>query len=128
MRKALPAQTILDDITFAVIIELKDDAVPTVSHTKVRLYLPLLQAEMVLNLKIHVQDPPPWIPAEPQNTTSGTSDDAELHMLRAVNTGIINVRTLVSAQSTRKADVFLQLSVAVQESGDKLQRMKDLSL
>ncbi|KAF5352635.1 hypothetical protein D9756_005990 [Leucocoprinus leucothites] len=76
-----------DDISFAVIIELKDDAVPTVSHTK---------------------DPPPWIPAEPQHTTPGTSDDAEMHMIRAVNTGIIN------------------LSVAVQESGEKLKRMKDL--
>jgi len=76
-----------DDISFAVIIELKDNTVPTVSHTK---------------------DPPPWVPAESQNTTSGTSDDAEMHMLRAVNTGIIN------------------LSVAVQESGEKLQRMKDL--
>ena len=26
-----------------------------------------------------------------QHTSSGTSDEAELHMIRAVNTGIINV-------------------------------------
>ncbi|KXN88762.1 Mitotic spindle assembly checkpoint protein MAD2B [Leucoagaricus sp. SymC.cos] len=76
-----------DDISFGVIIELKDEAVPTVSHTK---------------------DPPPWVPAEHQNTTAGISDDAEMHMIRAVNTGIIN------------------LSVAVQESGEKLKRMKEL--
>ncbi|KAL9716498.1 hypothetical protein Ac2012v2_000946 [Leucoagaricus gongylophorus] len=76
-----------DDISFAVIIELKNGTVPTVSHTK---------------------DPPPWIPAESQHTTLGTSDDAEMHMIRAVNTGIIN------------------LSVAVQESGEKIKRMKDL--
>ncbi|KAJ3573042.1 hypothetical protein NP233_g2676 [Leucocoprinus birnbaumii] len=60
------------------------------------------------NTEIAGQDPPPWIPAEPQHTTPGTSDDAEMHMIRAVNTGIIN------------------LSVAVQESGEKLKRMKDI--
>ncbi|KAF7784071.1 hypothetical protein Agabi119p4_236 [Agaricus bisporus var. burnettii] len=75
-----------DDINFSVIIELKDDTVPTASQAK---------------------EQPPWVPAELQNTTSGTTDDAEMHMLRAVNTGIVN------------------LSVAVQESGEKLQRMKD---
>lgn len=37
------------------------------------------------------QDPPPWIPADKQHTTSGASNNAELHMLRAVDTGIINV-------------------------------------
>ncbi|KAF8167664.1 DNA-binding protein [Crassisporium funariophilum] len=71
------------DVSFAIVIELKDDAAPTHSNTA---------------------DPPPWIPAVTQHTTSGTSDDAELHMIRAVNTGIIN------------------LSLAVQESGEKLLR------
>jgi len=78
-----------DDISFAIVLELKENTVPTVSHTK---------------------DPPPWVPAEPQHTTSGTSEDAELHMLRAVNTGIVN------------------LSVAVQESGEKLQRQKEMAM
>ena len=39
------------------------------------------------------QDPPPWIPAAAAHTTSGVSDKAELHMVRAVDTGIINVRS-----------------------------------
>lgn len=37
------------------------------------------------------QDLPPWIPAVTQHTTSGIGDKAELHMIRAVNTGVINV-------------------------------------
>ena len=37
------------------------------------------------------QDPPPWIPADNQHTTVGASTNAQLHMLRAVDTGIINV-------------------------------------
>ncbi|KAF9015619.1 hypothetical protein BDQ17DRAFT_1341376, partial [Cyathus striatus] len=51
-------------------------------------------------------DPPPWIPAVSQHTTTGASENAELHMIRAVNTGIIN------------------LSLAVQESGEKIEREK----
>ncbi|KAH9486521.1 Mitotic spindle assembly checkpoint protein MAD2B [Psilocybe cubensis] len=72
-----------DDLSFAIILELKDDAAPTHSNTK---------------------DPPPWIPAVTQHTTSGTTKQAELNMIRAVNTGIIN------------------LSLAVQESGEKIAR------
>ncbi|XP_006454068.1 hypothetical protein AGABI2DRAFT_196792, partial [Agaricus bisporus var. bisporus H97] len=41
-----------DDINFSVIIELKDDSVPTASQAK---------------------EQPPWVPAELQNTTPGTS-------------------------------------------------------
>ena len=62
-----------DDISFAIVIELKDDKAPSVTHGK---------------------DPPPWVPATVQHTTTGTSEQAELHMLRAVETGIINVRYL----------------------------------
>jgi len=50
------------------------------------------------------KEPPPWIPADAQHTTLGASDKAELHMVRAVNTGIIN------------------LSLAIQESDVKLER------
>jgi len=39
------------------------------------------------------KDPPPWIPAITQHTTAGMTDTAELHMVRAVNTGIINVKS-----------------------------------
>ncbi|KAI0735013.1 DNA-binding protein [Earliella scabrosa] len=71
----------VDDLSFAILIELQDDKAPTTTDDK---------------------DPPPWIPANTQHTITGTSDKAELHMVRAVDTGIIN------------------LSLAVQESEHKL--------
>ncbi|KAF8665450.1 hypothetical protein AX16_000468 [Volvariella volvacea WC 439] len=74
-----------DDMSFAIVLELKDDKVPTVNSGK---------------------EPPPWIPATPEHTTPGTSKKAELHMVRAVNTGVIN------------------LSLSVQESEAKLRMMK----
>lgn len=70
-----------DDLSFAIVLELQDNKVPTASHDK---------------------EPPPWVPATTQHTTSAASDGAELHMIRAVDTGIIN------------------LSLAVQESEEKL--------
>jgi len=72
-----------DDVSFAIVLELKDNKVPSVTSS---------------------QDPPPWIPAEKQHTTSGASTGAELLMVRAVDTGIIN------------------LSLAIQESQEKLQK------
>jgi len=80
-----------DDVSFAVVIELKDDAAPTQSHTS-KVSQTLLYFNIYL---IFLKDPPPWIPAVTQHTTSGVADAAELHMVRAVNTGIINVRDLV---------------------------------
>jgi len=75
-----------DDASFAIVLELKDDQSPSVSHSK---------------------DPPPWIPADTHHTTAGASTNAQLHMLRAVDTGIIN------------------LSLAVQESEEKLRRERE---
>lgn len=75
-----------DDISFAILLELKDKAAPSVSHTT---------------------DPPPWVPAETQHTTAGVTEEAELHMIRSVNTGVINV------------------SIAVQESAEKLRLEKE---
>jgi hypothetical protein len=47
-------------------------------------------------------DPPPWIPALTAHTTGGASDNAELYMVRAVDTGIINVRhTIVSVNAAK---------------------------
>ncbi|KAF8640991.1 hypothetical protein AX17_000636 [Amanita inopinata Kibby_2008] len=84
MIESLLGQTNLgDDASFAIVLELQDNKAPTVSADK---------------------EPPPWIPADAQQTTSGTSDKAELHMIRAVNTGVIS------------------LSLAVQESEIKLGR------
>jgi mitotic spindle assembly checkpoint protein MAD2B len=37
------------------------------------------------------QDPPPWIPANTEHTTIGSSEHSEVHLVRAVDTGIINV-------------------------------------
>ncbi|KAK7465356.1 hypothetical protein VKT23_005335 [Stygiomarasmius scandens] len=76
-----------EDVSFAIVIELRDNKAPTASSNK--------------------KEPPPWMPANGQHTTSGAGEDAELHMIRAVNTGIIN------------------LSLAVQESDVKLQREKE---
>ncbi|GBE77692.1 DNA-binding protein [Sparassis latifolia] len=75
-----------DDLSFAIVIELQDDKAPTASQGK---------------------DAPPWVPAIPQHTTSNASENAELHMLRAVDTGVIN------------------LSLAVQESEYKLNLGKE---
>jgi len=76
-----------DDASFAILLELKDNKSPSILHN---------------------EDPPPWIPADKQYTTSGASNNAELHMLRAVETGIIN------------------LSLAVQESEEKLRKSGSL--
>nr|GAT59030.1 predicted protein [Mycena chlorophos] len=74
-----------DETSFTITIELKADAVPVTKS----------------------QNPPPWIPAFTQHTTDGTSDESELHMIRAVNTGIVN------------------LSFAVQETDVKLRRERE---
>ncbi|KAH7886131.1 DNA-binding protein [Phlebopus sp. FC_14] len=74
-----------DEASFAIVLELKDDKVPSASSDK---------------------NPPPWVPADQQHTTSGASEEAQLHLLRAVDTGI------------------LSLSLAVQESAEKLQRTR----
>ncbi|KAI0347769.1 DNA-binding protein [Trametopsis cervina] len=82
----LGALDLQDDITFAVVLELKDDKAPSVTQS---------------------QEPPPWVPTTTLHTTFGASDQAELHMIRAVDTGIIN------------------LSLAVQESEQKISTLKE---
>ncbi|KAL1697600.1 mitotic spindle checkpoint HORMA domain-containing protein [Schizophyllum commune] len=77
-----------DDVSFAIVLELKDDQAPTAAVNK--------------------GDPPPWLPADGSLTTAGASEEAQLHIVRAVNTGIIN------------------LSLTVQESEIKLRREKEL--
>jgi len=75
--------------TFAIVLELREDEAPSATPNK--------------------DDPPPWIPATTQHTTSGASEKAELHMVRAVDTGVVN------------------LSMAVQESADKLRILGELN-
>ncbi|KAE9400584.1 DNA-binding protein [Gymnopus androsaceus JB14] len=77
----------VDDISFAILMELKDDLKPSMAEGS--------------------KEPPPWIPADNQHTTSGASDDAELHMVRAVSTGIINLSLVV-----QESDVKLGLDSA----------------
>lgn len=77
-RKCIPQFTLLvsvDDVSFAILMELKDDMKPS--------------------LPVGSKEPPPWIPADQQHTTSGASEDAELHVVRAVSTGIINVSIFI---------------------------------
>ncbi|KAI0639572.1 DNA-binding protein [Trametes polyzona] len=74
MIEAQLGQMDLDDLSFAIVLELQDDKAPAASQGK---------------------DPPPWVPASTADTTSGAADTAELHMLRAVDTGIINLALAV---------------------------------
>jgi len=81
-----------DEASFAILLELCDDKdTPVGSRDDTS------------------QDPPPWVPADKQYTTAGASDDDHLHLLRVVETGIVN------------------LSLAVQESEEKLRRLAESS-
>lgn len=76
----LGPMTASEDISFCIVIELQDGKKPTAGQGS------------------------SWLPAVIAHTTEEASDEAELHFLRAVDTGIIN------------------LSLAVQESEEKLRR------
>ncbi|GJE85843.1 DNA-binding protein [Phanerochaete sordida] len=86
MENQLGQLSLGDEGSFAVVIELRDDKAPSVSQGK---------------------DPPPWVPATTPHTTRGVADQAELHMVRSVDTGIINI------------------SLAVQESEAKLNMQRE---
>lgn len=64
---------------------------------------------------------PPWVIAEPRHTTSGAGENAEIHVVRAVSTGIINVCRLTCKLGLYAYDA-VQLSLSVQESEEKLKR------
>ncbi|KAG8794142.1 hypothetical protein FRC12_000412 [Ceratobasidium sp. 428] len=76
-----------EDMSFGILLELKDDAVPTSTDPD-------------------NEDPSPWVAASNQHTSAGTSDDAQLRVIRALETGVIDV------------------GLAVQESGEKLAGLK----
>ncbi|CAE6501519.1 unnamed protein product [Rhizoctonia solani] len=71
----------VEDMSFGIFLELQGGASPSASKGS---------------------DPPPWIAAHPQHTSAGTSDDAQLRVIRALETGVID------------------LALAIQESGEKL--------
>ncbi|KAG8927956.1 hypothetical protein FRC01_006668 [Tulasnella sp. 417] len=75
-----------EELRFSVVLEMKEENVPTATPNE--------------------QDPVPWVPAVLQHTTAGGSGEADVYMVRAVETGIIN------------------FSLAVQESEEKIQRSK----
>ncbi|KAI0094286.1 DNA-binding protein [Irpex rosettiformis] len=91
-----------DDITFAIVLELKDAKAPSAAHGK------HLRTRTDGNFLIEMKKPPPWVPAVPQHTTPSASDQTKLHMIRAIDTGVINI------------------SLAVQESEEKINRIKQL--
>lgn len=81
------------DPTFAVVLEMKDDQVP---------------ADPITKPKAKEKPPINWVPAILQNTTAGTTAEAENHVIRAVDTGLIS------------------LTLIVQESEEKLERVKEM--
>ena len=72
-----------------VVLELNDDSQPSASEGKVSELG--LWGLSPLSSPTLSKDPPPWVPAVTSHTTSATSDSAETHLVRAVNTGIIDV-------------------------------------
>lgn len=60
-------------------------------HLSLRARLVISPVQQTSMLTLAQDDPPPWIPADTQHTTAGVSEQAELFMIRAVNTGVINV-------------------------------------
>ena len=59
-----------------------------------------------------------------QHTSSGTGDKAELHLVRAVNTGIINVKPNFSFKIIHFTEQLSKLSLGVQESAEKIERSR----
>ena len=82
----LSAQNPLDDLSFTIVLELNDDDQPSASEGKVS----ERELESLLSLTL-LKDPPPWVPAVTSHTTSAASENAETHLVRTVNTGIIDV-------------------------------------
>ena len=85
-----------DDGSFAVLIELRDDQAPSVTHGQVSACVTERH-----NHSLCAKNLPPWIPAARPHTTRGASDNAELHMVRSVDTGIINVSENLRCHNTR---------------------------
>ncbi|KAF5388461.1 hypothetical protein D9757_004629 [Collybiopsis confluens] len=85
-----------DEVSFAIIIELKDGLKPSTIEGS--------------------NEPPPWIPADKQHTTTGASEDAELHTVRSVSTGIINL-SLVVQESDVKLSLSSDVPVATTDKG-----------
>jgi mitotic spindle assembly checkpoint protein MAD2B len=82
---------IVDNATFAIVLELQPGKAPLATQKKVRTVSLLYTLLPLRNLTPIQGDLPPWNPAPIQHTTEGASENAELHLVRAVETGVINV-------------------------------------
>jgi mitotic spindle assembly checkpoint protein MAD2B len=82
-------------MSFGIFLELKDDSTPSASKGSVSPSSPLILSTQHQPCTRSIQDPAPWIAASKQHTSAGTSDDAQLRVIRALETGVIDV-SLVS--------------------------------
>ena len=76
----------LDNLSFTIVLELNDNSQPSASQGKVT----KLEPEGVPPLALF-KGPPCCFPAVAVHATSATSDRIEIHLVRIVNTGIIDV-------------------------------------
>ena len=79
-----------EETSFAIVIELKDYKSPSAPGGQASGYY---HTGGIFSCVC--QDPPPWVSAMIGDTTSGASERAELHIIRAVETGIINASGLL---------------------------------
>jgi hypothetical protein len=77
-----------------------------------------------VNNKSNLQsEPAPWVPASKSHTSSSVSERAQLHAVKAVETGVINVGALQLRPSIFSSpNSISQMTVLVQESEEKLAR------
>ena len=109
----------LDDLSFTIVLELNDDNQPSAPEGKVS----KLELKVLSSFTLS-KDPPPWVPAVASHTTSATSDSAETHLVRAVNTGIIDVSSHFSRFPRNPHSNLQQVALVVQESEVKLRLLE----
>ncbi|KAH8835479.1 DNA-binding protein [Flagelloscypha sp. PMI_526] len=96
-----------EDITFAILMELKTKLPEPLEEDEIQVEHEGEGSEGEhIDRGCQAEASPPWLPADIEHSSTGASADAELHMVRAVDTGIIN------------------LAMAVQESDAKLNPAK----
>ena len=84
----------LDDLSFAVVIECREGLIPSASQPEVRKIYGLRARRLRITNQDLQSEPAPWAPASKSHTTSSVSEKAQLHAVKAVETGVINVGVL----------------------------------
>ncbi|KZT55055.1 spindle checkpoint protein [Calocera cornea HHB12733] len=69
-----------DGTSFAIVLEMAEEARPTAAQ----------QGE-----------PPPWMPAVMQHSSEGVGDESKLHVVRALNTGVIDLSLMVQESEAK---------------------------